>query len=121
MSHSTSSGLAVLARVPFRDPQRAAVNYERIAAAAPARLLEPLPNLLAETPDPDAALNGFERLVAGADAHLLRSLQQKPTVVYYALTVFAYSQYLGDTLLQNPTSLRRSSARRASNARITPT
>ena len=98
MSHTASSGLAA---VPFRDPQRAALNYDRIAAAVPAAILEPLPNLLAETPDPDAALNGFERLVGAADPHLLRTLQQHPTLIYYALTVFAYSQFLGDTLLQN--------------------
>ena len=85
----------------FHDERRAALNWERIARRAPKAVLDALPNLLAGTPDPDAALNGFDRLMEVADAALLRSLEQHPTLVYYALTVFSYSQFLGDTLLRN--------------------
>ena len=91
----------VSAGVRFHDERRAALNWQRIAQRAPKAVLDALPNLLAETPDPDAALNGFERLVEVADAPLLRSLEQHPTLVYYALTVFSYSQFLGDTLIRN--------------------
>jgi len=85
----------------FHDARRAALNWERIGRRASKAVLDALPNLLAGTPDPDAALNGFDRLMEVADAVLLRSLDQHPTLVYYALTVFSYSQFLGDTLLRN--------------------
>jgi len=91
----------VSAGVRFHDERRASLNWKRIADRAPKAVLDALPNLLAETPDPDAAINGFERLMEIADAALLRSLEQHPTLVYYALTVFSYSQFLGDTLIRN--------------------
>jgi [glutamine synthetase] adenylyltransferase / [glutamine synthetase]-adenylyl-L-tyrosine phosphorylase len=102
MSSSASTDPALVsAGVRFRDERRAALNWKRISARAPKAVLDALPNLLVETPDPDAALNGFERLVEVADVPLLRSLDQHPTLVYYALTVSSYSQFLGDTLVRN--------------------
>ena len=101
---STTAGTdpaLVSAGVRFHDERRAALNWKRISDRAPRAVIDALPNLLAETPDPDAALNGFERLIEVADPPLLRSLEQHPTLVYYALTVFAYSQFLGDTLIRN--------------------
>src|SRR5690348_177038 len=91
----------LFASARFHDARRAALNWERIARRASKAVIDALPNLLAGTPDPDAALNGFDRLMEVADGALLRSLDQHPTLVYYALTVFSYSQFLGDTLLRN--------------------
>lgn len=102
MSSTASTDPALVsAGVRFHDERRAALNWNRIALRVPKAVLDALPNLLVETPDPDAALNGFERLVEVADPPLLRSLEQHPTLVYYALTVFSYSQFLGDTLVRN--------------------
>ncbi|HZQ90974.1 MAG TPA: hypothetical protein VFA60_04210 [Terriglobales bacterium] len=88
--------------VVFRDAERARQNLARVAECAPAGVLGPLPNLLAESPDADSALNGFERLCSTAAPDLLALLERHPFLVHYALTVFGFSPYLGDTLLQNP-------------------
>ncbi len=88
--------------VPFNDLDRARANAEAIRARVPAPIYELLPTLLAESPDPDSAINLFERLSATADAELLRALVKNPFLVHYAVVVFGHSQFLGETLLQNP-------------------
>ena len=87
--------------VTFQDSERAARNLGTLAerlSPATARLLE---NLLDDSPDPDAALNLFERLTEQAESALLQLFDRQPFLVHYALTVFGYSQYLGETLVQN--------------------
>jgi glutamate-ammonia-ligase adenylyltransferase len=88
--------------VPFNDLDRARANAEAIRGRVPAPVFDLLPTLLAESPDPDSALNLFERLSATADAELLRSLAKHPFLVHYAIAVFGHSQFLGETLRQNP-------------------
>ena len=88
--------------VPFNDLDRARANAEAIRARVPIAIFDLLPTLLAESPDPDSAINLFERLSATADAELLRTLATNPFLVHYAIVVFGYSQFLGETLLQNP-------------------
>ena len=88
--------------VPFNDLDRARANAEAIRARVPAPVFELLPTLLAESPDPDSAINLFERLSATADPELLRTLGKNPFLVHYAVVVFGQSQFLGETLLQNP-------------------
>ncbi len=91
-----------MAAVPFHSPQEAQANFKRVARRVPASLLVPLPSLLAESPNPDAALNFFERLVYPGSLEVIRSLERHPQLLHYALALFAHSQYLGETLIQNP-------------------
>jgi [glutamine synthetase] adenylyltransferase / [glutamine synthetase]-adenylyl-L-tyrosine phosphorylase len=56
---------------------------------------------LADVPDPDSALNFFERLSEQAGEEVFRWFEKQRSLVHYALTVFGYSQYLGETLLHN--------------------
>jgi [glutamine synthetase] adenylyltransferase / [glutamine synthetase]-adenylyl-L-tyrosine phosphorylase len=93
---------AVLGKVGFSDRQRAAQDFARLEERVPAAVLLTLPPLLAESPDPDSALNLFERLSESTGDELSRLFARQPFLVHYAIVVFGYSQWLGDTLIQNP-------------------
>ena len=97
-----SQGAIQLPAIPFRDQQRALANMEAIARRVPEAATQLVAALLADSPDPDSALNFFERLCTEADASVLRLMESHPFLIHYVLTVFGYSQYLGDTLIQNP-------------------
>src|SRR5579859_2950229 len=90
-----------MAEVAFRAAERAQHNLEAIRARISPAIAGLLPTLLAESPDPDGALNLFERLCREADDELFRLFQRHPALVHYALAIFGYSQYLGETLIQN--------------------
>ena len=62
--------------------------------------------LLADSPNPDAALNMLERFVSLDHYDLVRSLERHPQLLHYALALFGNSQYLGETLIQNPDLLQ---------------
>jgi glutamate-ammonia-ligase adenylyltransferase len=91
-----------VSHIAFRDPEAAAVNLERILELAPAGGSSSLPTLLAESPDPDSALNLFEQLCSLDNREVLPLLERHRFLVHYAIAVFGHSQYLGETLLQNP-------------------
>jgi hypothetical protein len=97
---------AAMAAVRFHSPREAQVNFSRIARRVPLSLLSPLSLLLAESPNPDAALNLFERLVYPESLDVIRSMERHPQLLHYALALFANSQYLGETLIQNPDLLQ---------------
>ncbi|HEX9119055.1 MAG TPA: hypothetical protein VF840_00795 [Terriglobales bacterium] len=90
-----------LPQAPFRDPEAARRNLARIAERVPAAVARAIPPLLADVPDPDAALNLFERLTETAPAELFRAFERDRALVHYALAVFGYSHFLGETLIQN--------------------
>ncbi len=99
--HSISlEGTPAFARV--RDRQRAAANLANIAARVTPGVAAAIPLLLADVPDVDAALNLFERLTGSASSEVLRGLDRQPTLMRYALMVFGYSHFLGETLIKNP-------------------
>ncbi|MGA2001171.1 MAG: hypothetical protein ABSG52_14365 [Terriglobales bacterium] len=104
-SHGTVPKLAhalpELPQAPFRDPQAARRNLARIAERVPAAVARAIPPLLTDVPDPDAALNLFERLTETAPAELFRAFERDRALVHYALAVFGYSHFLGETLIQN--------------------
>ncbi|HEV2114002.1 MAG TPA: hypothetical protein VGR50_07610, partial [Terriglobales bacterium] len=90
-----------MAETAFRETARAQHNLEAVRARVSPAIAALLPTLLAESPDPDGALNLFERLCREADDELFRLFQRHPALVHYALAIFGYSQYLGETLIQN--------------------
>ena len=94
------SSSALLARIPFHDPEKSAATFARLSAT----LREAVPSLLEDVPDPDAALNRIERLAADPTTSAL--LEKHPSLSHYALLVFGYSHFLGETLLQNSDLLR---------------
>ena len=96
-----------ISHLAFRDPEAAARNLERIATRAPRGVVDALPTLLAGSPDPDAALNLFEKLCEQGSAETLRLLDRHRGLIHYALAIFGYSQFLGETLIQNPDLLQQ--------------
>src|SRR5512146_2841901 len=98
-----SSGLdhaPALARV--RDRGRAQANLASITSRVTPAVAAAIPLLLADVPDADAALNLCERLTSAASPEVLRGLDRHRVVIHYVLTVFGYSHYLGETLINNP-------------------
>ncbi|MGZ4838715.1 MAG: hypothetical protein ACXVZR_09215, partial [Terriglobales bacterium] len=97
----TAHAVPELPPAPFRDPEGARRNLAKIAERVPAGVSRAIPALLADVPDPDAALNLFERLTDSAPAELFRAFDRDRVLVHYALAVFGYSHFLGETLIQN--------------------
>jgi glutamate-ammonia-ligase adenylyltransferase len=85
--------------LPFRSPEIAKLNLERVSARLSPVLAAALPGLLAEAPDPDGALLLFERLCESSE--IVRWLEQHNFLAHYALVVFGHSRFLGETLIQN--------------------
>lgn len=103
MSNPASpSELGLDGTTEFRDPAAAAANLARIRERVPTGVSRALVPLLAESPDPDSALNLFERLTTTGNAELFRLFDRYHFLLHYSLLVFGYSQYLGETLIQNP-------------------
>ena len=104
-SHGTVPKLAHavpdLPHASFRDPEAARRNLARIAERVPAGVARAIPPLLTDLPDPDAALNLFERLTESAPAESFRAFDRDRVLVHYALAVFGFSHFLGETLIQN--------------------
>ena len=88
--------------VHFHDPETAARNLVFIRRVVPPTVYEALPRLLLTSPNPDAAVNQFERLAEGESTELFRLLEKHPFLVHYAIVVFGYSLWLGETLIHNP-------------------
>jgi glutamate-ammonia-ligase adenylyltransferase len=88
--------------VRFRDPETAARNLALIRRVVPPGVYDALPPLLSTAPNPDAAVNQFERLTEGESTELLRLFEKYPFLIHYAIVVFGYSLWLGETLIHNP-------------------
>ncbi len=90
----------------FRDPEAAARNLAVIQQALPTEVYESLLSLLATSPRPDAAVVQFERLLESSSAETVKLLQRHPFLVHYAVVIFGYSTWLGETLIHNPDLLQ---------------
>lgn len=88
--------------VSFEDASRAQANLALVKARVPASVYETLPTLLPALPDPDSALNYFERFTAAAPRTVLDYLARNPVSLHYLLTLFSYSRFLSETLVQQP-------------------
>jgi len=89
------------AGVPFRRPERARSNLEKIAARLPEPDVAVLRQLLRQSPDPDAAVDRLERFLdQGPDA--IEAIRASPKRLHAAITIFAFSNFLTDTLVKRP-------------------
>jgi glutamate-ammonia-ligase adenylyltransferase len=93
---------APASEVDFRNPEVALGNLSDIRQLVPEKIYSSLSALLAAAPNPDAAVNLFERLARNASSDLLRLLEKHLSLVHYAVVVFGYSLWLGETLIHNP-------------------
>jgi glutamate-ammonia-ligase adenylyltransferase len=88
-------------QISFYDPQASTPLLARLCSHLSAALASTVPALLAESPDPDSALILFDRLVTESSVEVLRLIEQHHALAHYAIVVFGYSRFLGETLLQN--------------------
>ncbi len=89
------------AGVPFRRPERARSNLEKIAARLPEPDLAVLRQLLKQSADPDSAVDRLERLVGqGHDG--IEAVLSSPKRLHAAITIFAFSNFLTDVLVKRP-------------------
>ena len=92
--------------VHFRDSETAVHNLAHIRRLVPPGVYDSLAPLLMTSPNPDAAVNQFERLAESASPELFRLLDTHPFLVHYAVVIFGYSRWLGETLIHNRDLLR---------------
>ena len=103
------------AQVGFGDAESAASRLAHIQQLVPAGVYASFTALLVASPTPDAVVNQFERLAESATStparrrlpgsaasELLSLLDKHPSLVHYAVVVFGYSVWLGETLIHNP-------------------
>jgi len=90
-----------VSQITFRDRTRAQQALAQLLRQLPAGVAQALPTLLTDSPDPDAALNFFERLAGPENGEVVRLFERNRVLVHYAIAIFAYSPWLGETLLQN--------------------
>ncbi len=86
----------------FQDAGRAETNLRLIEKRLAAKVWASLPTLLAQVPDPDASLNYLERFTAGAGPDIMQFLGRAPAAMDSLLTLFSYSNFLSESLVQQP-------------------
>ncbi len=99
----------ILRKAGFQDPARAYINIRNLSEDDQtrdsfARLCLLAFDVLARKPDPDMALNNWERFIRRIDDvedHYTKLLSQ-PRRVDLLMGVFSGSQFLSDTLIQDP-------------------
>jgi [glutamine synthetase] adenylyltransferase / [glutamine synthetase]-adenylyl-L-tyrosine phosphorylase len=87
--------------VQFRNLEAAGRNLAFIRKFVSPRVYESLLALLTTSPNPDAAVNQFGRFAEAVPPKLLRLLEKHPFLIHYAIVVFGYSPWLGETLIHN--------------------
>ncbi len=106
------------ARVGFADADSAADHLAHIQRLVPGGVYSSFTALLPGSPNADSTVNQFERLAETASTtpasatpalaghpgspELLALLDKHPSLVHYAVVVFGYSSWLGETLIHNP-------------------
>ncbi|HET6200078.1 MAG TPA: hypothetical protein VFD93_07065, partial [Candidatus Acidoferrales bacterium] len=93
---------SAFANIPFNEPGAAAANLAILEARLSPKLWVALPTLLAQVPSPDDALNFLERYLREAPAGVTRHLEAHPAALHYLLSLFSYSRFLSESLVQQP-------------------
>src|SRR5271154_3094361 len=87
--------------IPFRQARRAQSELAAIAEGLPGSLQNQIEGLLVSAADPDAALHYLLALKQRKPAEF-QTLALSPHFLHYLVTVFSYSRFLSEELLQNP-------------------
>lgn len=101
-SRPTTESPLDLAAIHFQNPESARANFASIRQRISSSLAIVLVPLLTESCDPDSAVAQFERLTSESSPETLRLLERNHALAHYAIVVFGYSQFLGETLIKNP-------------------
>ena len=88
--------------IAFNEPSAAEANLAILETRLSPKLWVALPTLLAQVPSPDDALNFLERYLREAPASVTRHLESHPAALHYLLSLFSYSRFLSESLVQQP-------------------
>ncbi|HUS06095.1 MAG TPA: hypothetical protein VMZ52_07365, partial [Bryobacteraceae bacterium] len=87
--------------IEFRDRGRALGQISRVLAGLSPQYWEKLNSLLSFSADPDGALDYLGRLQQDQPDAFGR-IVSSPTALHYAITLFSYSRFLSEEILQHP-------------------
>ena len=93
---------AAFANIVFNEPLAAEANLAILQPRLPAALWSALPTLLAQVPSPDDALNFLERFWRAAPQSVVKHVEAHRAALHYLLTLFSYSRFLSESLVQQP-------------------
>ncbi|MGH9866453.1 MAG: hypothetical protein ACRD4H_13675, partial [Candidatus Acidiferrales bacterium] len=93
---------SAFAGIPFNEPSSAEANLAILESRLSSKLWAALPTLLAQAPSPDDALNFLERYLRETPAGVTRHLEAHPAALHYLLSLFSYSRFLSESLVQQP-------------------
>ncbi|HEV2615698.1 MAG TPA: hypothetical protein VGU63_03700 [Candidatus Acidoferrales bacterium] len=88
--------------IAFNEPSSAEANLAILQSRLSPKLWATLPTLLAQVPSPDDALNFLERYLREAPASVTRYLESHRAALHYLLSLFSYSRFLSESLVQQP-------------------
>ncbi|HZU26527.1 MAG TPA: glutamine-synthetase adenylyltransferase [Bryobacteraceae bacterium] len=91
----------LLEAVPFREPARARDDLDAIQGKLDDRVTGQIQSLLAASPDPDRVLRHLAAFVARYPESF-RDAAESSSGLQYLTTVFGYSRFLSEELLQHP-------------------
>jgi glutamate-ammonia-ligase adenylyltransferase len=95
-----------LRNYPFRDPRRAQREIAELESTLPDAILRQLELLLVACPAPEAALNHFTTLRERQPA-AFRNLTASIAGLRYLVTIFSYSRFLSEEILERPAWARK--------------
>ncbi|HVA16568.1 MAG TPA: hypothetical protein VMV59_02525 [Candidatus Dormibacteraeota bacterium] len=90
------------ASIVFNEPSAAEANLAILEVRLSPKLWAALPTLLAQVPSPDDALNFLERFLREAPPAVAQHLEAHPAALHYLLSLFSYSRFLSESLVQQP-------------------
>jgi [glutamine synthetase] adenylyltransferase / [glutamine synthetase]-adenylyl-L-tyrosine phosphorylase len=93
---------AAFAEIQFNEPGAAEANLAILQSRLSPKLWDRLPTLLGQVPSPDDALNFLERYLREAPASVMRHLETHPAALHYLLSLFSFSRFLSESLVQQP-------------------
>ncbi|MHB8756097.1 MAG: [protein-PII] uridylyltransferase family protein [Candidatus Acidiferrales bacterium] len=93
---------SAFASIAFNELSAAEANLAILETRLSPKLWAALPTLLAQVPSPDDALNFLERYLREAPASVTRHLEAHPAALHYLLSLFSYSRFLSESLVQQP-------------------
>ena len=93
---------AAFAKIIFNEPLAAEANLAILQPRLPAAVWTALPTLLEQVPSPDDALNFLERFWRTAPQAVIKHVAEQRAALHYLLTLFSYSRFLSESLVQQP-------------------
>ena len=93
---------AAFAEIKFNEAGAAEANLAILRTRLSPKLWERLPTLLGQLPSPDDALNFLERYLREGLESVTRHLEAHPAALHYLLSLFSFSRFLSESLVQDP-------------------